>query len=97
MFITYPYNDLKNEIDYWRMNNLNFSYKELFKILKVGIIVLWTFNQNNYRLNYSLTQYSICIFKDKEQDKMRIKIFEIDTKVKKFSNNLNQSNEDSCK
>ena len=43
MFITYPYNDLKNEIDYRRLNNDNFTFKELLKILKVGIIVLWNF------------------------------------------------------
>jgi len=48
---------------------------------------LYTLKQNDYPLSYPLNKFSICLFKTKG-GKNKIKIFEINTRVKKFSNAL---------
>ncbi len=97
--VEYPYNDLKNEINFRRLDGGRFSEDQLIKILKAGICSLYELKKADYRQTFTLNQFSICFFSKPDSDLFRVKILEFDINNFKYlpSNNLEESLRENCK
>lgn len=75
LILEYPYNDLKNEINFRLIDNKRFTTNEIFKMLKCGVSALLSLKKNRYSYPFELTQYSVCIF-EKPNGKKAFKLLE---------------------
>ena len=75
LIIEYPYNDLKNEINFRIVNSKRFTEAELLKFLKTGVGALNALKSAGYCYPFELTQYSFCIF-DKPNGKKTFRVLE---------------------
>lgn len=78
LFIDYPYNDLKNEIAYRKVKKLDFTERELIKILKAGVETLYRLKNASFNYTFALDQHSICLFIKPHSETFRVKILEFD-------------------
>ena len=67
------------------------------KILKAGIIVLTVFEQNSFNFNFTLNQYSICLFHRQDNSNYKVQIMEFNIKDQRDPYNMDANSEEKCR
>ena len=98
LLIEYPYNDLKNEVNYRALNNFFFSQNQLLKILKSCVGCLMDIKKSNYHYSIVINKFSICLFSKPDSEKFKIKVLDFNINSYKYrkTEDLNLSLKENC-
>ena len=84
LLIEYPYNDLKNEVNFRALNTFYFTESELLKILKSCVGYLMDIRKANYNYSFVMNKFSVCLFTKKNKKSFKVKILDFNINSYKY-------------